>query len=182
MWLTLNTHWKHQPPDQDFFFSPSTRGETFLHTLFQPAALCFFFFLGRICRVLSPTQFIYNRGFSGNIFPYLFQTWDEEFGCKTKRLTIWFLERQGSAVLYRRTHFPTEIDSFHLTLPVNGIIHIKITINLGVRDSHLRLYHLALTSMSDAPSLQVLRRGGTLLFLIKLKKSKFLQARLDAWE
>lgn len=43
MWLTLNTHCKHQPPDQDFFFSPSTRGETFLHTLFQ--VLAFFFFL-----------------------------------------------------------------------------------------------------------------------------------------
>lgn len=144
--------------------------------------LFFFFFKGRICRVLSPTQFIYNKGFSGIISPYLFQTWDEEFGCKTKRLTIWFLERQGSAELYRRTHFPKEIDSFHVTLPVNGIIHIRITINLGVRDSHLRLYRLALTSMSDAPSLQVLGTGGTLLLLIKLKKSKFLQVRLDPWE
>lgn len=39
-----------------------------------------------------------------------------------------------------------------------------------------------LISMSDALSLEVLRKGGTLLLLIKDKESEFLLARLDPWE
>lgn len=86
------------------------------------------------------------------------------------------------AELYKRTCFPEEIDSFYLTLPLNGIIPIRITVNLGVRASHLRSHHLELISMSEALSLQVLRKGGTFILLIKHKESKFLLARSDPWK
>lgn len=85
------------------------------------------------------------------------------------------------AELYKRTHFPKEINSFYLTLPLNGTIPIKITINLGVRASHLRSHHLALTSMSEALSLRLLREGVTFITPNKTQ-GKFLLARLDPWK
>lgn len=97
-------------------------------------------------------------------------------------MTIWFLQRKGSAEIYERTHFPKEIDLFYLTLPLNGIILIKIIINLEVSALNLRPHHLALISMSVALSLEMLRRSGTLLLLIKHKESKLLLVKLDPWE